>query len=147
MEQPATKIQAGRVSLGLYVAGIAVAAHLVVNFAHAAAHIALRIDPPAGSTFFIVIVTFAAPVLGFAILLRRPVAGAILVASSMLASLVFGVAYHFAIDSPDRCDHVRDGLWTVSFRTTAVLLVITEIVAIVAVATLRQGRTLPARRP
>jgi hypothetical protein len=132
----------------LYVAGAAVGAHLVVNSTHAAAHIALEIDPPTGSMPFILIVTFATPVLGFAILLRRPLAGAIVVGASMLASLVFGVAYHFVIDSSDRCDHVGDGLWAATFQATAVLLVITQIVTIAAVAnSLRQRRGFPARRP
>lgn len=126
--------------MSLYVAGAAVAAHLVVNFTHAAAHSALQIDPPPGSMLFILIVIFATPVFGFAILLRRPLVGAAVVAVSMFASLVFGVAYHFVIDSADRCDHVGDGPWATTFRTTAVLLVITQIVAIAAVTTLRQRR-------
>jgi hypothetical protein len=141
MEHPGTKTQGRRATqLGLYVAGAAVAAHLVVNFAHAAAHTALHVDPPPGSMLFILIVIFATPVLGFVILLRWSLAGAAVVAVSMLASLVFGVAYHFVIDSPDRCDHVGDGLWAATFRTTAVLLVITQLVAITAVATLCQRR-------
>jgi hypothetical protein len=147
MERWETITQVRRVSQ-LYAAGAAVGAHLVVNLTHAAAHVALEIDPPPGSMLFILIVTFATPVLGFAILLRWPLAGATLVGASMLASLVFGVAYHFVIDSSDRCDHVGDGLWAATFRATAVLLLITQIVTIGAVATtLRQRRVFPARRP
>jgi hypothetical protein len=126
-----------------YVTGGAVAAHVL----HAVAHTALRIDPPPGSMLFILIVTFAMPVVGFAVLLLRPLVGAIAVGASMLGSLVFGVAYHFVIDAPDRCDHVGDGLWAATFQTTALLLVITQVVAIAAVvATLRRCRVFPTRQ-
>jgi hypothetical protein len=121
--------------MSAYVTGTAVAAHLLVNVVHGAAHTALQVDAPAGWMPFILIVIFAGPVVGFAILLRRQLAGSLVVAASMLASLVFGVAYHFVIDSADRIDHVSGGLWAATFHTTAGLLVITEIVAIAAVMT------------
>jgi hypothetical protein len=143
MEEPGMKVQGPRVSrLELYVVGAVVAAHLAVNVAHGAAHTALQIDAPPGWMPFILIVTFAAPVLGFGILLLRPLTGALIVAASMLASLMFGVAFHFVIDSPDHWDHVGDGLRATSFRATAALLVITQIVAIGAVAMLRRRHAL-----
>jgi hypothetical protein len=122
--------------MSAYVTGTAVAAHLLVNVVHGAAHTALQVDAPSGWMPFILIVIFVGPVVGFAILLRRPLPGSFVVAASMLASLVYGVAYHFVINSSDRIDHVSGGLWAMAFHTTAALLVITEIVAIAAVMTL-----------
>jgi hypothetical protein len=126
-------MQGQRRRASVYLAGVAVVVHLLVNFAHGAAHNALRIDAPPGSLPFVVIVIFILPVVGFAILLRNRRAGVLVVA---VASLVFGVAYHFVIDSPDRYDHVGSGAWASTFLTTAVLLAIIEIVAIGAVVTL-----------
>jgi hypothetical protein len=118
-----------------YLTGTAVAAHLLVNVVHGAAHTALQVSAPSGWLPFILVVTFAGPVLGFAILLRQQLAGSLVVAASMLGSLVFGVAYHFVIDSADRIDHVSGGPWAATFHASAALLVITEIVALAAVMT------------
>jgi hypothetical protein len=127
---------------GLYLTGVAVAAPLLVNLAHGAAHIALQIDAPSGSMLFLLVVTFA-PVVGFAISLRRRLAGVSIVAVSTLASLVFGMAFHFVINSPDRSNHVSGGPWAFVFRTTAVLLVFTQIAAIAALAVVSHGGVLP----
>jgi hypothetical protein len=133
--------------LDLYVTGAAVAGHLLVNVAHAVAHTVLRIDPPPGSMLFILVVTFAMPVVGFGILWRRPFVGATIVAASMLASFVFGAAFHFVIDTSDRIDHVGHGLWPDTFRATAVLLLLTQIVSIAAAATVSRRHMLRARQP
>jgi hypothetical protein len=94
---------------------------------------------------FILAVTFAMPVVGFGILWWRPFMGATLVAVSMLASFAFGAAFHFVIDSSDRIDHVGHGLWPATFRATAVLLLITQVLAIAAAAIVRRRQMLPAR--
>jgi hypothetical protein len=130
----------------LYVTGAAVAGHFLVNAAHAVAHTVLGIDPPPGSMLFILVVTFAMPVGGFAILLRRPLLGATILATSMLASFVFGAAFHFVVDSSDRIDHVGHGLWPAAFRTTAVLLLITQILAIAAAATVSRRYVFNTRQ-
>jgi hypothetical protein len=132
--------------LGLYVTGAAVAGHLLVNVVHGVAHTVLRIDPPPGSMLFILVVTFALPVVGFGILWWKPFVGATMVAVSMLASFAFGAAFHFVIDTSDRIDHVGHGLWPATFRATAVLLLITQVVAIAAAANVGRRHMLPARQ-
>lgn len=117
---------------GTVVAAAAVTGHLVANGAHGAAHSALGIDPPPGWLPFIVVVIFTAPVVGLAVARRWRIAGALLLASSMLASLAFGIAYHCVVDSVDRCDHVGEGAWASTFRVTAALLALTELGGIVA---------------
>jgi hypothetical protein len=69
------------------------------------------------------------PFAGLALSRWRPAAGAWLVAATMTGALVFGIVNHFLIVSPDHVSQVS-GQGQGLFRTTAVLLVLTEAAGI-----------------
>ena len=47
----------------------------------------------------------------------------------MLASLLFGLCYHFVVVSPDHVSHLPEGAARGQFVTTAILLLPSEAVA------------------
>jgi hypothetical protein len=49
----------------------------------------------------------------------------------MAGSLIFGVAYHYVVISPDHVSHIPPGDAQGLFRTTALLLVLTELFGVV----------------
>jgi hypothetical protein len=62
-----------------------------------------------------------------------------LLLASMLGSLIFGACYHYVVISPDHVAHLPAGDARGLFRITALLLLLTEALA-VAVAGIALGR-------
>lgn len=120
-------------------AGALAAVHLLLNGAHGAAHGNLGIAAPPGSEAFIVLVIIAGPLLGVGLALRWRAVGALTLGLSTFAALVFGLAYHFVIDSADRCDHVGHGSSAGAYQATVVLLAATELLGVATAV--RLGRT------
>jgi len=104
----------------------AVLAHLLISFIHGAAHTGARIQLSPLATLFVFVVILAGPVAGLALSWRAEHLGSLLVAISLAGSLVFGVANHLVLDSPDHICHVA-APWSRVFGTTAALLTVTEI--------------------
>jgi hypothetical protein len=117
----------------LAVAGtLAVVTHAVIAGLHGAAHNDLGIQMSAAENAFIDVVIVAAPLLAaIALWTRFAYAGAILLAASMLGSLVFGAYHHYVAISPDHVAHLPAGNLQGLFRETAVLLVLSEAAGIV----------------
>jgi hypothetical protein len=109
---------------------VIVVAHAVVVALHSAAHLILDVQASPAQTVFIVAVIMIAPVLAGLLLWRKvKMTGALLLAGSMMGSLVFGVYNHFVALSPDHVSHVSQMSpvsWAVVFQVTAVLLALTE---------------------
>lgn len=103
----------------------AVAAHLVISFIHGAAHSNAQVPLSPAANLFVLVVILAGPLVGVALLWRFRAFGAWVVASTMAASLVFGVLNHFVFESPDHVAHV-DPQWRTLFAATALLLALTE---------------------
>jgi len=103
----------------------AVAAHLAISVVHGAAHSNAQVPLSPASNLFVLVVILAGPLIGLALLWRFPATGAWVVASTMAASLVFGVLNHFVFASPDHVSHVVPE-WRTLFAATAVLLAVTE---------------------
>ena len=119
---------------------LVVALHLVANAAHGWAHLAVGVAPPAGSEPFIAIVILAMPVIAIATAARWPRASAWALGTSMLASLAFGVAWHFVIDSIDRCDHVGGASpAAATFSASAVALAVLALLSDDGGRLLRRG--------
>jgi ACR3 family arsenite efflux pump ArsB len=57
-------------------------------------------------------------------------AGLVLLVISMTGSLIFGVVYHYIVISSDHVSHLPPGDAQGLFRTTALLLVLTELAGI-----------------
>ncbi len=115
----------------LAVAGtLAVVIHGVIAALHGAAHGDLGIQLSALENAFINVVIVATPVVAAVALWTRFARfGAILLAASMAGSLVFGAYHHYIAISPDHVSHLPAGNLQGLFRTTAVLLVVSEAFA------------------
>ena len=109
-------------------------AHAAVVALHSAAHLILNVQASPSQTIFIVAIIMSAPVLSYVLLWRKvKTIGALLLASSMMGSFVFGVYNHFIAISPDHVSHVAmmsPASWAIVFQVTAVLLALTEAVGI-----------------
>lgn len=107
-----------------------IAAHVAVNAAHGAAHQTLAIPLSRLQELFIVVVIVIAPLLAGAFIWRGAAfGGALLLAASLAASMVFGIWNHFVAISPDHFSHLSETAtpsWKILFQATAILLIPTE---------------------
>jgi hypothetical protein len=104
-----------------------VLAHLVVTLPHGAAHAgeAVWLSPFANA--YVALVIGLAPLLALGLLRTgRLGSGALLLFSSMLGALLFGIAYHYLIPGADNIAQVPAGPWQLPFQITSALLVVTE---------------------
>ena len=80
---------------------------------------------------FIVTVIFASPILAVMLLVRsRILSGCTIFTLSMLGSFVFGIVFHFILDTPDLCSNVR-GIGSQLFFVSAILLATVEFIGFV----------------
>jgi hypothetical protein len=99
--------------------------HFLVTLLHGAAHMgAAVVLGPAALTFVIVVIEIG-PMAGLAYMRHQPGAGALVVAGSMAAALLFGLVNHFLIAGDDHVSHVA-ARWRTLFASSAALLVLTE---------------------
>ena len=110
---------------------IAAALHLVGGAAHQHAHSVAGVENSPLEVVFIVIVVTLAPWAAIWLAWRRNLmVGAVLFSVSMLASLVFGLVLHFALESPDLYSNVGPEHGTV-FLHSAMGLALLEFVGFV----------------
>jgi len=111
---------------------VSVLAHLVVSIVHGRAHERLSVGLSNWQNIYVLTVIVIAPLIAMVLIwtrLARP--GLVLLVISMLGSLIFGVAYHYVVISPDHVSHIPSGDAQGLFRTTALLLVVTELFGVV----------------
>ena len=111
---------------------VSVLAHLVVSMVHGRAHEGLAVGLSSWQNMYVLIVIVIAPLIAMVLIwtrLARP--GLVLLVISMAGSLTFGVAYHYVVISPDHVSHLPLGDAQGLFRTTALLLVLTELFGVV----------------
>src|SRR5262245_25612479 len=82
-----------------------VLAPLMTSMIHGAAHIGAQIPLSPVATLFVFVVILAGPVAGLAVSWWAEGVGGLIVAVTLAGSLVFGVANHFVLDSPDHISH------------------------------------------
>jgi hypothetical protein len=104
--------------------------HTAVTIAHGSAHAAAGVGLSPMELAFVSAVIVIGPLAGLIWLRWNPRSGAILIASTLMASLLFGLAKHFVMPGADRVDYVRDASRAL-FEGTAVLLAITESAGVV----------------
>lgn len=107
----------------------AVLAHLFVSIAHGAAHGGAHVPLSPAASLFVYVVILAGPLVGLALTWSAERIGSWLVAVTMAGALVFGAVNHFVRVSPDHVAHV-DPQWRSLFTTTAILLAVTEGLAL-----------------
>ena len=121
---------------------VAVLSHLVVSLVHGRAHEALAVGLSSWQNIYVMTVIAIAPLIAMVLTwLRRDRAGLILLLLSMSGSLIFGVIYHYVVVSSDHVSHLPPGNAQGIFRTTALLLVLTELFGVI-VAMLGLRRTV-----
>ena len=128
---------AGRQALTAVVLG-----HLAVTLAHGVSHGLQQVAPSAPAAAYIVIVIYAAPLVGLR-LLRGPRGweGAMTITAAMAGSLLFGLWNHFVVPGADHVAHQGIGAWASAFQATAVLLVVSEALGTwVGIEVLRESR-------
>ena len=111
---------------------VSVLAHLVVSIIHGRAHEGLAVGLSSWQNMYVLIVIVIAPLIAMPLIwtrLARP--GLVLLVISMAGSLIFGVIYHYVVISPDHVSHLPPGDAQGLFRTTALLLVLTELLGVV----------------
>ena len=111
---------------------VAVLAHLVVSSVHGRAHEGLGVGLSKWQNIYVLTVIVIAPLIAMVLIwtrLARP--GLVLLVISMAGSLIFGIAYHYIVISPDHVSHIPPGAAQGLFRTTALLLVLTELFGVV----------------
>ena len=107
---------------------VAVLAHLVVSFVHGRAHEQLVVGLSPWQNIYVMTVIVVAPLIAVALIwMRYARTGLVLLVISMAGSLIFGVAYHYVVISPDHVSHIPPGDAQGLFRMTALLLVLTEV--------------------
>ena len=105
--------------------------HLGVTLAHGVAHLGAAVSLAPAALAFVVLVIEIGPIAGLAYSRVRPAAGAIVVAATMAAALVFGLVNHFLVQGIDHVSHVATP-WRPLFGSTAVLLLVTEAAGVAA---------------
>ena len=112
---------------------VAVLAHLAINLLHGRAHEELRVGLSAWQSIYVVTVILIAPLIAMLLLWTSYArVGLLVLVISMAGSLIFGVIYHYVIVSPDHVSHLPPGDAQGVFRMTALLLIVTELLGLVA---------------
>lgn len=129
-----------------WIVSLVALAHVLINIAHGVAHTKLGVTMFRWQDVFLLIVTGLCPLAGAALLWTvRSRLGLLLLAASMAGSLAFGVYYHYIAISPDHVGHLPEGDAQALFRSTALLLPISQVaglvVAIWGLATTHRQRT------
>ena len=107
---------------------VAVIVHLVVSIVHGRAHERLVVGLSNWQNIYVMTVIVVAPLIAMALIWTRYAhSGLVLLVISMAGSLIFGVAYHYVVISPDHVSHIPPGDAQGLFRMTALLLVLTEV--------------------
>ena len=109
----------------------AVFLHLAVTLVHGAAHIGAAVALGPAALAFVIVVIQIGPLAGLAYARAHPIAGALAVAATMAAALLFGLLNHFLVQGTDHVSHVA-AEWRPLFESTAALLVVTEAAGVAA---------------
>ena len=111
---------------------VIVIVHSVVALWHGVAHLSIPVPLTGAQMAFVGVVIVALPLIGAGMLWTdRKTTAAWLIALSMLGSLIFGLANHFMLESPDYVMEVPAHAWRYTFVLSAALLAVTESIGAV----------------
>jgi hypothetical protein len=122
---------------------IVILAHLACATLHGFAHVVLAV-PVAGPADLLLIAAavYVGPLVALAALLSdRRVAGAVLLSASMAAALIYGLAFHYFLRTPDHAAYAPPGPWGTVFRFSAAMIALFESCGIAAGALLSRSVT------
>ncbi len=127
-----------------WIVTLVVLLHAVVVVLHGNAHTSLGVGLSSWQRIYVLVVIVIAPFVAgvFAWTPRWARFALFVLLFSMAGSLIFGACYHYLIVSPDNVAHLPAGEARGMFRSTAMLLFVTEALGvIVALLGLRASRT------
>jgi hypothetical protein len=105
--------------------------HALVSGVHGWSHFYTGVPITLAQSIFIATVIVAMPLLAVVLLTRRRMsAGCAVLSLSMLGSFIFGVVFHFILDTPDMYSNVY-GHGAQMFRISAILLAALELIGFV----------------
>lgn len=111
---------------------VSVLAHLVVSIVHGRSHESLGVGLSSWQNTYVLTVIVITPLIAMALIWTRYARmGLVLLVVSMAGSLIFGIVYHYVVISPDHVSHLPPSEAQGLFRTTALLLVLTELFGVV----------------
>ena len=101
--------------------------HYLTNLAHGVAHGGVPVPLTTFQTAFVVVVVGIGPLLALGLIRsgRRTLAWGAL-SAVLAAGFVFGVAFHYLLESPDHVANVPAGAWHVPFEATAALVALVD---------------------
>ncbi len=110
---------------------LAACLHLLAVGLHAAAHHLAAVPNTPGQIVYIALVVILAPILALVMVRRHAVrSAALLLGVALLGSLIFGVAFHYLLQSPDLVATVT-GHGSGLFATTSGILAVADGVGVV----------------
>ena len=126
----------------VWLSTLSVLAHLLVSIVHGRAHESLAVGLSTWQNSYVLTVILIAPLIAMVLIWTRLArTGLVLLVISMAGSLIFGVVYHYVVISPDHVSHIPPGDAQGLFRTTALLLVLTELFGVaVGLRSLRKSQ-------
>jgi len=132
--------------------GIAlVALHFAANLAHGGVHQGPPVPLSTVQTGFVVVVVTIGPLASLWLLRTdRPTFGWATLAAVLLASFVFGAAFHYVLATPDHVANVPAGTWKLPFEATAALVAVVDgggAIAAAWYAVTSAGEGRPADEP
>lgn len=102
--------------------------HAIVSGYHGWSHYYAAVPNTLAQSIFIVAMVFVLPGVAVVLLvLGRVHSGIAIFSLSMLGALIFGLLFHFVLDTPDLCSNVR-GAGSQSFFVSAALLAAVEFI-------------------
>jgi hypothetical protein len=107
--------------------------HFAVTLWHRAAHVHIPVPLTELQTAFVAIIIVPLPLVGAGLLWTKyKRAAALIIAGSMLASLIFGVVNHFILESSDNVMSLPEHEWRHAFIASAALIAIVETIGAAA---------------
>lgn len=114
-----------------WLATLAILSHAGVAWLHGQAHKELGVGLNTWQTLFVNVVITAAPLVAMVLVWTRQARwGYLLLALSMAGALLFGIYHHYIAVSTDHVSHLPPGDAQKMFKTTAILLIVTETIAL-----------------
>ena len=108
--------------------------HLAAAVLHGVAHAEVAVPPGGlGGALLIAGAVYVGPLVALVALQGgRRLAGALVLSGSMAIALVYGLAFHYVLRTPDHVANVPQGLWGEVFRSSAAAIAVLEACGLAA---------------
>lgn len=117
--------------------------HFLAALLHGAAHATIGVSPGGWADVVVIAAAvYVGPLVALVWLLRgRRTTGGLVLSASMAAALIYGVAFHYVLQTPDHIVNAPHSPWGYVFRVTAALIAVLEAGGFVTGAVLVRSPT------